>query len=242
MYTWIQRFVANDIIEELDRSQKNFSKCISLKAEVLTEFTDFKKGCYEEKAELHAQLTESYTKIAKEQKNAAYWRGLVHGLEIAMKDVITIPELALDEDKLIVVKPAAEEAFRSYSDFVIADSEYYLLPYSEWIKVLDLIYNELKNWVDEVSVLSWIKYVWDCDNWSDAIKSLLCMGVLKAGFKRQLAFMITWQKGRHAYNAFMDEEKKIWIYEPQSNAVIGRLGETRDPYDTNMIWFPGARA
>ena len=241
MYTWIQKFIASDIIEDLERNQKNLSKCIGTKAEVLTEFTDFKKECYEEKARLHAQLAESYTSIAKEQKNAAYWMSQVRGLEIALNDAITIPDLDLEEGDLTIVKPASESVFIAYDDFVIADSEYYLLPHPEWLRILGIVHGELEEWVGSVSTLSWIKYVWDCDNWSYAMNNLVAMAMLKAGFKRQLAFMITWQKGRHAYNAFMDGEKEIWIYEPQSNAVIGRLGETLDPYDTNMIWFPGGR-
>ena len=52
--------------------------------------------------------------------------------------------------------------------------------------------------------------------------------------------MITWSR-RHAYNAFIDSDNKVWIYEPQSGSVVGLLGETEEPYDTALIWFPGEK-
>ena len=51
-------------------------------------------------------------------------------------------------------------------------------------------------------------------------------------------YPITWSQN-HAYNLFITTEDTCEIHEPQSNAIVGRLGKISGIYETKKIWFMG---
>jgi len=78
----------------------------------------------------------------------------------------------------------------------------------------------------------------NCDNFALVMNAFLAIAIKKAGLRYQGAFTIAWSRN-HAYNLYVDSEKQIWIYEPQTGVTKGLLKEGEDSYDTQKIWFIG---
>lgn len=111
-----------------------------------------------------------------------------------------------------------------------ADLKYLALKKDRWKVVL----TEIRSLFNA----RWTKWVFDCDNFALLMAGLLAYAVYKSGFKKQFAFGIAWSI-EHAYNVFIDYDGKVWVYEPQTNRVIGELGKTERPYNTVEVWFMG---
>ena len=177
-------------------------------------------------------------KILKLTEDCTYYEKRVETLTVSLaeerKESIKIPVFEIDEDKLMVMKPSSDAVFKPYDDFVYADLEYYTLSKSEWDSILPSIQEQVKK-----ALTCYEHPVSDCDDWAYVMGGFVTVAFRKSGLDRQGAFMVTWQKNRHAYNAYMDTEGRVWIYEPQSGRTVGELGKTEDPYDTDMIWIPG---
>jgi len=60
----------------------------------------------------------------------------------------------------------------------------------------------------------------------------------KAGLGLQGAFMRARSDG-HAYCLYMDTEKVLWVYEPQSGETVCRFEEGEGRYETYKFWFMG---
>jgi hypothetical protein len=113
-------------------------------------------------------------------------------------------------------------------DNSVADSTYKCISLSDWKDVL----NKIKSVMD-------IKYkaeISDCDDFALIFAGMLARSTIKSEYSKQLAFGIAWSR-THAYNLFIDSNKKCWIYEPQNNVIIGELGKTKEPYNTVELWF-----
>jgi len=104
---------------------------------------------------------------------------------------------------------------------------------NSWIEILNSIQSQtekvLKKWQRDVS---------DCDDFALVTASAVAASFAHDPFEKQVAFAITWSRS-HAYNSFITTEGTWEIYEPQSNAIVGRLGKTTGIYKTEKIWFMG---
>ena len=74
----------------------------------------------------------------------------------------------------------------------------------------------------KVECRKWLKEEHDCDEFSFAL-----MGYWNDGLK-QFCFGIAWSNV-HAFNIMVDNEKQIWIIEPQSNKFI-KIEDIKYPY------------
>ena len=118
-------------------------------------------------------------------------------------------------------------------DLVIADNEYMSMPMEDWYTLLSRIHKNL------IYKYKWTKDIFDCDDIALLYSSILSYSSYKAGMIKQPAFGIAWSN-THAFNVLIDSEDRVWIYEPGSNTVIGRLGNNNgDTYDVKRIWFLG---
>lgn len=68
----------------------------------------------------------------------------------------------------------------------------------------------------------WLREQHDCDEFSFAL-----MGYWNEGLK-QFAFGIAWSD-KHAFNIMIDNEKQVWIIEPQENKFM-KIEDTKSPY------------
>ncbi len=100
------------------------------------------------------------------------------------------------------------------SIFKLADL---LKPHCSNVNLSDKTYSltsvaEAKRFSEETRVFTrkWIDKQHDCDEFSSALN-----GYWNDGLK-QFAFGIAWSQP-HAFNIMVDEEKQIWIIEPQTN-------------------------
>jgi len=225
---------------ELDRCKKLLDKC----RETTTNQASYIEGLEEDVVGLSAnnkvlktENEELQAKLKKALMDVKWYEERLETYKKALEDAVVIPEIELDESELSIYK-FEDAAFAGY-DLRIADAEYYLLPYDKWIEILALVHKEVKE-----GLIRWRANISDCDNWADITASTIALTFVKAGLNKQGAFMIIWDMTgdkKHAYNAFMDVNGQVWIYEPQTNEIVGKLGETDGAYESEWIWFPGAQ-
>jgi len=83
-----------------------------------------------------------------------------------------------------------------------------------------------------------------CDDFALLMAAMVAYSSYKSGFNKQLAFGIAWSMV-HAYNVFITKDDKVWVYEPQTNVIIGEANEIKKGksndyiYFTREIWFMG---
>jgi len=133
------------------------------------------------------------------------------------------------------------EIYYPFSDVVlklyqtaIADASYYSFPKEQWIALLSMVQPIIMKVIGK-----WTADISDCDDFALIMNSYVAVSFIKAGYPKQGAFFILWSPS-HAYNGFRDNNGNIWVYEPQTDKVIGKLGQTVSPYDTKKVWAPGA--
>lgn len=111
------------------------------------------------------------------------------------------------------------------------DWEYFTLPFEDWSVILPNIYTAIK-----ATLGSWEVDINDCDNFALTFHAIIALVARDSGFDKQLAF--AWARSpTHGYNAFIDTNGDIWVFEPQTGCAIGKLGETDTPHDTIRIYF-----
>jgi len=231
--TWF----CGDISDELENCKAE-EKYLRAQGEELTRELDRVKNkyqrCADERKEQYEKTRELYEKISKLIKDVAWYESRLKTLEKSLEDAIVIPDFEIDKETLTVVKPYGEEAFSGY-DLRAADLEYYKFPYEKWVEMLAPVQREVKE-----SLVRWKTSISDCDDWAYVMGATLTVAFAKAGLDKQGAFMILWSRS-HAYNAFMDTDDNIWVYEPQNGTIVAKLEEAEEPYKTKMVWFPGAQ-
>ena len=89
--------------------------------------------------------------------------------------------------------------------FYMADCDYWLIEKEEMERFL----REEKS-----NLFKYVKERMDCDDFSFRL-----MGMVSAPGWSDIAFFIVWGDG-HAYNAFVDDKKKVYIIEPQNDRII----------------------
>ena len=89
--------------------------------------------------------------------------------------------------------------------FYMSDCDYWLIEKEEMERFL----REEKS-----NLFKYMKERYDCDDFSFRL-----MGMVSAPGWSDIAFFIVWGDG-HAYNAFVDDRKKVYIIEPQNDRII----------------------
>lgn len=232
--SWLEKLFCGKLIKELEDCEEECITIESYNNSLLGELDRNKNilnECKEEQKRLRDENSEMYQKWADALKDVAYYSKRLYTVEQLLAHSIVIPEFTVDESQLTIVKPRVHPLLSSY-DLVTADLEYYGLPYNKWIELLGLIQPEVKK-----GLKSYHPSISDCDDYSYVTGAYVAVALRHAGLRKQGAFMVTWSNV-HAYNAFVDTDDNTWIYEPQSGEVVGKLGETTDGYDTQLVWFP----
>ena len=130
------------------------------------------------------------------------------------------------------VYPHSNLVLKQY-ELTVADLSYYCFPKTQWETLLSEIHPFLTNLIGP-----WTSNIADCDEFALIMNAFIASSFIKAGYDLQGAFFIAWSD-THAYNVFVDSLKNVWVYEPQNNRTIGRIGNTSAPYDTKKILCVG---
>lgn len=121
-------------------------------------------------------------------------------------------------------------------EFVRSDVEYLLFSKDDWVKILNVTYPLVKEAMER-----WVTDISDCDNWALTTAAIVNIAFKKSGYTKQGAFAIAHtvldEPSRHAYNLLVDRDRKIWVYEPQTNRIVGEMKEGLTIYRTGFTWF-----
>jgi len=167
-------------------------------------------------------------------RDKEYFAKRAESLSRALAKSINLPEVPCPLEGMGEVNPWKLISKYGKYDILTADKYYYTLPLNTWIKFLTSIQTQV-----EKILPKWREDVADCDDYALLMASFVAAVFAKnPWFDHQIAFAITWSRS-HAYNSFITSEGTWEIYEPQSNAIVGRLGKTTGIYKTEKIWFMG---
>ena len=178
-----------------------------------------------------AQLQLEYAELFKNYTALEY---RANSLAKAITNNMIVPpasEFTLDEKEY---HPFQDSHLMSYISS-IADATYYSFPKYQWRNLLTPIQKILKETLNYESNIS------DCDDFALIMNSYIAISFIKGNYDYQGAFLTLWSD-RHAYNGYVDEDKNVWVYEPQTNRTIGKLGETDGNYATKKVWIPGVKS
>jgi len=197
---------------------------------MLSKLIEFFKGIFCSTEINKIRELENKIKELEEKYNidCSYYEERIKELENLLLKSIELPDFSYLSGKVIEIDP--RNYIKGVNNVDVADWLYYALDYNDWIDVLNKISKTFK--------AVWKEEVFDCDDFSLLFSAMLAYSVYKSGFNKQFAFGIAWSY-THAYNIFIDKSGKVWIFEPQTNKVIGELGKTTKPYDTVEVWFCG---
>jgi len=116
-------------------------------------------------------------------------------------------------------------------DTLCADLHYITYSVEDWINTLAQLHESVSN------RLKYEKDVWDCDDFALLYSAVLSYSTYHSGLSNQVAFCIMWSK-THAFNGYVDDQNRVWKFEPQGGRVIGQLGKDHGKrYDVQKIWF-----
>ena len=177
----------------------------------------------EEKKRLVGELTELQRWVRRYQQ---LW-----------KAGLAVPDIKAQLVYHQVYNPWGDIALNGYN-LGIHDNEYYSYTLTQWRDhILPPISAEVRDQLPR-----WIAEISDCDNFAETLCTALALAFIAAGKQRQGAFGVAIGKsgeGAHAYNFFVTKSEGIYIFEPQSGEVVGRLGETVEPYAPYSLEFRG---
>ena len=143
----------------------------------------------------------------------------------------SIQPMGITTKKTQKVNPT--EIINSVNDIVIADNAYLAMDYDSWIDNLGRVYHNLHD------KLIYTPNIFDCDDFSLVFASTIAYSAFESMYKIQPAFGIAWSSN-HAYNVFICNNGRTYIYEPQNNNVVGSLEDNlAKMYKTKKIWFMG---
>lgn len=118
-------------------------------------------------------------------------------------------------------------------DMVIADAKYLTYKIEDWKSIMYRLHRHLG------SKLKYGTNVSDCDNFALLYASTLAHSAYRAGLSKQIAFCIIWSS-THAYNGFITSDGDMFLYEPQTGDIIGKIdADNGDMYNSKKIWFLG---
>ena len=172
-------------------------------------------------------------KLERCEKDKAYYAKRIERLLQVLEKSVVLPDTENFVNNIKETNPWKVIKKIGYYDLVTADKTYYVLPLNSWIRILSSIQSEVEKLLPK-----WRTDVSDCDDYALLMASFVAAAFAKPSYDKQVAFAITWSSS-HAYNSFITSEGTWEIYEPQSNVIVGRLGETTGIYKTKKIWFMG---
>ena len=209
-----------------DYVQTTLHTCKQERQELLQQFLT----CTKEKIQQNLDHQEQVSQLNEEVHRL---RNIEILLDAALAKAVVVPDISdiIDEDSLMTIMPYNEPQYRDY-ELHFADWGYHVFPHDVWMQILSKVHVEI-----EKVLISWVTDISDCDNWSFSTADVTSLAFKKATLNKQGAFPVIWSH-THAYNGFITDTFETYIYEPQNNTVIGKLGETTEPYDSQIIWFP----
>jgi len=178
----------------------------------------------------HCDCGEELKRCERDKK---YYAERAKTLSKTLAKSVALPDPPDPSDKMKKVNPWKIIVKYGKYDILTADKEYYALPLNTWIKILSPIQTQV-----EKVLPKWRVDVADCDDYALLMASFVAAVFAKPSYDKQVALAITWSSS-HAYNSFITAEGTWEVYEPQSNVIVGRLGETTGIYKTKKIWFMG---
>lgn len=162
----------------------------------------------------------------KEIKEINYLNNRIETLTRSFGESINPINISIKPQR--IVKPYLIDVI---GDCEVADLEYCSFTLDEWKIILSDIFNELKPKEDYKS------RVFDCDDFALVFSAVLAYSAFKSGFTEQPAFAITWSNV-HAFNLFITNENKIYVYEPQNNHIMTFDDVMMsDTYKIRKVWF-----
>ena len=172
--------------------------------------------------------------LKKCERDKKYYAKRAETLTKALAKSVTLPDPPVAIGKMNEVDPWKFVKKIGNYDILTADKIYYTLPLNTWIRFLSDIQTQV-----ERALPKWRTDISDCDDYALLMASFVAAAFAKNPyFDHQIAFAISWSHN-HAFNSFITTEGTWEIYEPQSNAIVGRLGKTTGIYKTEKIWFMG---
>ena len=123
------------------------------------------------------------------------------------------------------------EIIDTIDDVVIADYPYLAMDYDSWQDNLKRIYLEL------IDKLSYEAEIFDCDDFALIFASTVAYSAYKSGWHNQPAIGIAWSIN-HAFLLFICNNGDVYLYEPQSGMVIGKIDDSLGRmYRVKKVWF-----
>jgi len=172
-------------------------------------------------------------KLRQCEKDKIYYAKRIERLLKVLEKSVVLPDTEKFVNDIKEINPWKAIKKIGRYNMVTADKTYYVLPLNSWIRILSSIQSEVEKLLPK-----WRTDVSDCDDYALLMASFVAAAFAKPYYDKQVAFAITWSSS-HAYNSFITSEGTWEIYEPQSNVIVGRLGETTGIYKTKKIWFMG---
>ena len=184
------------------------------------------KENYNLKIQLKSKIEALEQLQQKYEEDTKYYEDRIRTLNNLLLKSIQMPDLSEYKGKVKKIDP---RDYIKIPNSQFADFNYYALDYQSWKEVLTKIQSTFK--------AVWSSEVFDCDDFALLASAMLAYSVYKSGFDLQLAFGIAWSLS-HAFNIFIDSGGTTWIYEPQTDSVVGRIGSCQPPYEPIIeIWF-----
>lgn len=106
----------------------------------------------------------------------------------------------------------------------ISDNHYETYPYEVWEKIIQRVW-------PTVNVVQgrYIAEKGDCDNYADTMSSFMGLSFRNSSSKLQGAWLRIGSRG-HAFNGFIDDQNKLWLFEPQSGEILGEYRPDSEVY------------
>ena len=164
----------------------------------------------------------------KYEEDCAYYEARIKTLTEQLLRGVKLPDLKpLIKNGITEVYPR-QFLYKYAYDWETADLTYLSLDMDDWKRVLTA--------VKKTIIGTWTTDVFDCDDFALVMAAMVAYSSYKSGFSKQLAFGIAWSHV-HAYNVFITKDEKIWVYEPQTNRIIGEANEIKKGKKSNYIYF-----
>jgi len=188
--------------------------------------------------EAQRKISESYSLVYEGSVELQdYYRGEVDRLlralteyKLALDKSVTVPELpdGLPDGKL--VDAYGVPSLQGYS-YRAADYEYLVYPKEVWVNICRVVYPVVRK-VQPV----WVEEVGDCDDYASTFNAFVSLMFRESGLDKQGFFLTLWSRN-HAYNGFVDSNLDVWVVEPQSGEVVGRIEDCSEPYVTRDVFL-----
>jgi len=106
----------------------------------------------------------------------------------------------------------------------ISDNRYEVYGYEVWEKIIQRVW-------PTVNVVQgrYIAEKGDCDNFAGTMSSFAGLSFRDSSSKLQGAWLVVYSRG-HAFCAFIDDQMRMWLVEPQSGEILGEYRSDSEVY------------